>query len=188
VQAGALRVTAADPGVRESADTIRKLSVQTLEELRQMVGVLRADGGHVPQLAPQPRLADIAGLIGECGLDARLELDGLGAQQWPDPVERAAYRTVQEALTNVSKHAPGASVRVQLTPWGDGLYLAVRNGPSPAAPPATDLPGGGHGLLGLRERAELLGGVVQAAPTDDGGFLVEAVFPNTSGRTRVPQT
>jgi signal transduction histidine kinase len=182
VQAGALRVTATDETVRETADAIRKLSVQTLEELRQMVGVLRADGGHVPELAPQPRLGDIPRLVRGSGLDAQLELDGVTGRSWPDQVERAAYRTVQEALTNVSKHAPGAPVRVQITPWGSGLSVVVRNGRSTEGPPASHLPGGGHGLLGLRERAELLGGAVQASPTDDGGFLVEAVYPNSAGR------
>jgi signal transduction histidine kinase len=181
VQAGALRVTTHDGRVRETADAIRKLSVQTLEELRQMVGVLRAAGGHVPELAPQPRLGDITRLVQESGHNASVLLDGISGRSWPDPVERAAYRTVQEALTNVSKYAPGAPVTVQITPWGAGLCVAIRNGPSTGAPPATDLPGGGHGLIGLRERAELLGGVLRAAPTDDGGFLVEAVFPNGSG-------
>ncbi len=181
VQAGALRVTTHDEGVRETADAIRKLSVQTLDELRQMVGVLRAAGGHVPELAPQPRLGDIPRLVHGSGHNARVLLDGVSGRSWPDAVERAAYRTVQEALTNISKHAPGAPVTVQIAPWGTGLCVAIRNGPSTAAPPATDLPGGGHGLIGLRERAELLGGVLRAAPTNDGGFLVEAVFPNGSG-------
>jgi signal transduction histidine kinase len=189
VQAGALRVTAPDQGVRDTADTIRTLSVQTLEELRQMVGVLRADGKHVPQLAPQPGLPDLHRLIRDSGLDATAALEGVGDRRWPESIERAVYRTVQEALTNVSKHAPGATVAVKITPDDDGLHVAVRNGPSANPPPTSDLPGGGHGLLGLRERAELLGGAVRAAPTGDGGFLVEASFPHAStpGRERVRQ-
>lgn len=178
VQAGALQVTTQDGQVRETASAIRRLSVQTLEELRQMVAVLRAAGGHVPDLAPQPRLGDIARLVDGSGQNARVHLEAVRGRSWPDPVERAAYRTVQEALTNISKHAPGAPVTVAITPRGAGLRVAVRNGPSPTAPPPTDLPSGGHGLLGLRERAELLGGVLYAAPTEDGGFLVEAVYPN----------
>jgi signal transduction histidine kinase len=187
VQAGALRVTAPDPGVRDTADTIRQLSVQTLEELRQMVGVLRADGGHVPQLAPQPGLPDVHRLIMDSGLDATAALEEVGDRRWPESIERAVYRTVQEALTNVSKHAPGAPVTVRISPSDDGLQVAVRNGPSATPPPTSDLPGGRHGLLGLRERAELLGGVVSAEPTEDGGFLVEATFPHTSGRERLGQ-
>jgi signal transduction histidine kinase len=177
VQAGALRVTTQDARVRETADNIRRLSVQTLDELRHMVAVLRADGGHVPDLAPQPRLADVDTLVRSSGQDVRVEADGLDGRAWPDPVERAAYRTVQEALTNVSKHAPGAPVTVRLAPVGAGLSVSVRNAAPPVPPRATDLPGGGHGLRGLRERAELLGGAVQAGPTEDGGFLVRAVFP-----------
>jgi signal transduction histidine kinase len=187
VQAGALRVTADDPGVRDTADTIRTLSVQTLEELRQMVGVLRADGGHVPQLAPQPGLPDVHRLIRDSGLDATAALEEVGDRRWPESIERAVYRTVQEALTNVSKHAPGAPVTVRITPCDDGLQVAVRNGPSATSPPTAYLPGGRHGLLGLHERAELLGGVVSAGPTEDGGFLVEASFPHTSGRERLRQ-
>jgi signal transduction histidine kinase len=180
VQSGALRVTATDPDVREGAETIRGLSVQTLEELRQMVAVLRADGGHLPGLAPQPGLADLERLVQDSGLEATADLNAVGDRRWSEPVERAVYRTVQEALTNVSKHAPGASVAVVVVPWNEGLAVAVRNGPSTLAPPTPVLPGGGHGLLGLRERAELLGGVVRAAPTEDGGFLVEALFPAPS--------
>jgi signal transduction histidine kinase len=187
VQAGALRVTAHDQRVQDSADTIRTLSVQTLEELRQMVGVLRADGGHVPQLAPQPGLPDVHRLILDSGLDATAALEEVGDRRWPESIERAVYRTVQEALTNVSKHAPGAPVSVRITPCGEGLQVAVCNGPSATPPPPSDLPGGRHGLLGLRERAELLGGVVHAAPTEDGGFLVEASFPHTPGRERLRQ-
>jgi signal transduction histidine kinase len=187
VQAGALRITTHDAAVRETADAIRNLSVQTLDELRQMVAVLRADGGHVPELAPQPRLSDIDRLVHGSGQAVRVVLDGVGDRSWPDPIERAAYRTVQEALTNISKHAPGAAATVQIAPWGSGLSVAVRNGPSRDAPSATDLPGGGHGLIGLRERAELLGGGVSAAATPDGGFLVEALLPNDRAPEHPPR-
>ncbi|NSC22973.1 two-component sensor histidine kinase [Streptomyces albus subsp. chlorinus] len=115
--------------------------------------------------------------------------DGSSSPRWPDAVERAAYRTVQEALTNVRKHAPGAKVHVTVRvcrggPAGTRLAVAVRNGPPTAVPepgfPADGghrLPDGGHGLLGLRERALLLGGAFAAEPTGDGGFLVTAEFP-----------
>jgi signal transduction histidine kinase len=126
-------------------------------------------------------------LILDSGLDATAALEEVGDRRWPESIERAVYRTVQEALTNVSKHAPGAPVSVRITPCDEGLQVAVRNGPSATPPPPSDLPGGRHGLLGLRERAELLGGVVHAAPTDDGGFLVDASFPHTAGRERLRQ-
>lgn len=183
IQAGALQVSSADPAAVATARTIRELSVRTLEELRQMVGVLRASGVRrdVP-LAPQPRLADLCRLIQESGLPAETEIS-TGELPWPEAVERAAYRTVQEALTNISKHAPDAAVQVRVLARGARLRVEVRNGP-PAGPdgrpggtPAETLPGGGHGLIGLRERAQLLGGTLTARPTPDGGFEVLADLP-----------
>ena len=216
IQAGALQVRAGDPvATAETARTIRLLSVKTLEELRQMVGVLRAAGGDGRELTPQPTLADLPRLVGASGVNARLDagtlgggpvdgdapaagedadldLDaGAGADQpvrdwpvtdWPEPVQRAAYRTVQEALTNVRKHAPGSEVSVRLRTRGDSLVVQVRNGPpAPGAEPLL-LPGGGHGLIGLRERAQQLGGTLESRHTWDGGFVVQAELPRgTSG-------
>ncbi|MFJ2772466.1 sensor histidine kinase [Streptomyces sp. NPDC087300] len=93
-----------------------------------------------------------------------------------DPgVELTAYRIVQEALTNTRRHAPGAAVDVELRYTADALRLRVRdNGPSPGAA-AED--GTGHGLLGMRERAATVGGVLRAGPARGGGFLIEATFP-----------
>lgn len=104
----------------------------------------------------------------------------MAKRSWPDAVERAAYRTVQEALTNVGKHAPGAPVTVTISPTGQSLRVTICN----EAPPdrvASAVPGGGgHGLVGLRERADQLGGVFRAQSTADGGFVVEAVLPGES--------
>ncbi|MER8183332.1 histidine kinase [Kitasatospora sp. NPDC094015] len=180
IQAGALQVSTADPVAKDTARTIRELSVRTLEELRQMVGVLRAAGARRDEpLAPQPRLADLPRLIEGSGLPVTASLlpDG---RHWPEAVERAAYRTVQEALTNIRKHAPGAEVSVRLAARGTRLLVEVRNGPpAPGAASALPdhLPGGGHGLVGLRERAQLLGGSLSADPAPDGGFTVRAVLP-----------
>ncbi|MFW3459735.1 sensor histidine kinase [Streptomyces microflavus] len=118
LQAGVLQVT--EPGaraVRETAGVIRDLSVDTLTELQHLVGVLRADGGNTGDLAPQPRLADLGRLVEESALPVELHLGDLGdlAGPLPEAVERAAYRTVQEALTNVRKHAPGPGPRCG---WG----------------------------------------------------------------------
>lgn len=175
VQAGALRVTTRDGAARESASTIRELSVRTLEELRHMVGVLRVAGSPALELIPQPGLADITALVKGSRQDASVDLGDAATGAWPDVVERAAYRTVQEALTNITKHAPGALVTVHVAPWERGLRVSVRNGP-PSGQPTTGLPGGRHGLIGLRERAELLGGTLRAGPTSDGGYLLEATF------------
>ncbi|GAA2134325.1 histidine kinase [Kitasatospora kazusensis] len=180
IQAGALQVVSGDPTVKSTAGTIRELSVRTLDELRQMVGVLRAAGLRPDApLAPQPRLADLPGLIEGSGLRVSSELRP-GDCPWPEAVERAAYRTVQEALTNITKHAPGAAVAVRLDSRGPRLLVEVRNGPSaPVAGSEPVLPGGGHGLVGLRERAQLLGGSFTAVATPDGGFVVRADLPAT---------
>ncbi|MBD0689213.1 sensor histidine kinase [Streptomyces sp. CBMA123] len=179
IQAGALQVSTADPAAATVARTIRELSVRTLDELRQMVGVLRGTGGPLPDapLAPQPRLADLPRLIQESGLAADTELNP-GDRPWPEAVERAAYRTVQEALTNITKYAPEAAVHVRVRAKGRRLRVEVRNG-APPVHPAETLPGGGHGLVGLRERAQLLGGTLTAGPTQDGGFEVRAELPAT---------
>ncbi|GAA1140425.1 signal transduction histidine kinase [Kitasatospora gansuensis] len=178
IQAGALQVSTADPAAQATARTIRELSVRTLEELRQMVGVLRAAGVRsADPLAPQPRLADLPRLIENSGLTVSSSLVS-GDRPWPEAVERAAFRTVQEALTNISKHAPGAAVEVRLSTRGTRLQVEVRNGPpTRPADTAQALPGGGHGLVGLRERAVLLGGSLLAAPTPEGGFVVRAELP-----------
>ncbi|MFJ6211989.1 sensor histidine kinase [Streptomyces sp. NPDC092296] len=176
IQAGALQVGSADPVAQDSGRTIRELSVRTLDELRHMVGVLRAAGGSTGELTPQPTLADLPGLIGGSGLDARTALEW-GSRAWPEAVERAAYRTVQEALTNIRKHAPGAEVAVLVRAEGDLLRVEVRNGPPDGGAERLRLPGGGHGLVGLRERAQLLGGLLTAGPLPGGGFLVRASLP-----------
>ncbi|MFE6867467.1 sensor histidine kinase [Kitasatospora sp. NPDC057692] len=176
IQAGALQVSTPDPAAAGVARTIRELSVRTLEELRQMVGVLRAGGPRMDTpLAPQPRLADLPRLIEESGLAADTELLP-GDHPWPEAVERAAYRTVQEALTNITKYAPEAAVHVRVRARGRRLRVEVRNEAPPVRPVQT-LPGGGHGLVGLRERAQLLGGSLTAGPTPDGGFEVLADLP-----------
>ena len=181
VQAGALQVTARDPEVRATAGTLRGLAVATLEELRSMILVLRAAGAGPTELAPQPRLADLPRLVAESEVDAALHMLAPPEGTLPEPVERAAYRTVQEALTNVRKHAPGARTEVSLLSEGDRLRVAVVNGPPPTEiiswSDLSDLPGGGHGIVGLRERATLLGGTLATGPTVDGGFAVRLSLP-----------
>ena len=176
VQAGALQVTARDPEVRQTAKMLRGLAVATLEELRTMILVLRAAGAGPTELVPQPRLTDLPRLVAESEVDAVLHLFVPPEAALPEPVERAAYRTVQEALTNVRKHAPGAWTEVSVLLDGDRLLVSVENGP-PSQPGPLDLPGGGHGIVGLRERATLLGGTLRAAPLEDGGFGVRLKVP-----------
>ncbi|GAA3874730.1 histidine kinase [Saccharothrix violaceirubra] len=170
MQAGALRMAAADPNAKQVAGTIRTLSTRTLEELRQLVSVLRTTNGDD---SPQPRIEDLPQLVAGAGFPVRLavEVDSL-----PAPVSGAVYRTVQEALTNVRKHADGAATSVRIAAVGEELRVEVHNEPS-AHPDRRRLPGGGHGLVGLRERAALLNGVFEAGPSEDGGFSVRVTFP-----------
>jgi signal transduction histidine kinase len=177
VQAGALKIAARDPDARQGAETIRTLSVTTLDELRSMVRLLRASGGRDTELTPQPTLADLRRLVDSGGVQA--ELTGELPAELSTPAQRAVYRTVQEALTNVRKHAPGAVARVEL--WADGDEFGVAIANSPSTRPSLPLPGAGLGLVGLRERAELLNGALESGPTPDGGFRVRLRLPRDAG-------
>jgi signal transduction histidine kinase len=162
-----------------------------LTEMRRLLGVLREDtkpetpeartgtGATTADRRPQPglRLRELNELLDESrdasGTGTRLILRGPPVTLDPG-VELAAYRIVQEALTNARRHAPGAAVDVELHYTGDELWLLVRdNGPGPSAA----APGGGHGLPGMRERAAAVGGELRTGPADGGGFLVEARLP-----------
>ncbi|MFD0504256.1 sensor histidine kinase [Streptomyces chiangmaiensis] len=173
VQAGALQVGSRDSETRRAAATIRQLSVQTLDELRHMVSVLRASGGRRTELTPQPSLADLRQLVAGSGIEAELETDL--PDDLPPTMQRAVYRTVQEALTNVRKHAPGARATVRIHHGAGALHTIVTN----TAPtrPALALPSAHHGLVGLRQRAELLGGTIDSGPTADGGYRLHLELP-----------
>jgi signal transduction histidine kinase len=101
-------------------------------------------------------------------------------------VDLSAYRIVQEALSNAMRHAPGAPVQVKLYYGGAALVVEIRNARPPSAPgPAeSDGEGGGHGIIGMRERATMLGGHLQAGPTEKGEFLVTAALPLDAGSAR----
>ncbi|MFD5428118.1 sensor histidine kinase [Streptomyces sp. NPDC127084] len=179
VRAGALQVGTRDTEVRDAAATIRRLSVQTLDELRHMVSVLRASGGRPTELTPQPSVADLRRLVDSSGIDVEMctELpDGL-----PAPVQRAIYRTVQEALTNVRKHAPGATATVRIRHEEGAVRVTVTN--SAPTRPALPLPSAHYGLVGLRQRAALLGGTVTSGPTADGGYELHLELPAAGSAT-----
>ncbi|MGW1023792.1 sensor histidine kinase [Streptomyces sp. NPDC002577] len=166
VRAGALQVGTRDAEAKEAAATIRRLSVQTLDELRHMVSVLRDSGGRLTELTPQPSLADLRRLVDGSGIEAEL-VTHLPASL-PPTVQRAIYRTVQEALTNVRKHAPGATATVRIAHKRGAVRVTVTNS-APTRPPFP-LPSARYGLVGLRQRAALLGGTVTSGPTSDGGY------------------
>ncbi|MFC9065669.1 MULTISPECIES: sensor histidine kinase [Streptomyces] len=173
VQAGALQVASRDPDAREAARTIRSLSVNTLDELRHMVTLLRASGGKETELAPQPTLADLRQLIANSGIETTLT--GELPADISTTAQRTVYRTIQEALTNVRKHAPGARAEVRL--WHDARHYGVTIANTAPARPAVALPSSRQGLIGLRERAELLHGTFTAGPTPEGGYAVELRAP-----------
>lgn len=163
--------------IARTAELIRTTARAALEELRSVVGVLRnpGDADEAAPQAPQPTLADIARLVEESRrAGMRVELTLEAPDPAPGPLGRDAYRIVQEALTNVAKHAPGAVTEVAVTGApGDGLTIRVRNR-LPAAAVRSWLPGAGAGLLGLAERVELAGGTLRHGRTDDGDFEVAA--------------
>jgi signal transduction histidine kinase len=173
VQAGALQVGTRDAEARKAAATIRRLSVQTLDELRHMVGVLRAAGSRPTELTPQPSLDDLPHLVSGSGIEAELETDL--PDDLPPTVQRAVYRTVQEALTNVRKHAPGATATIRVQQQDATVHATITN--TPPTRPALPLPSAHQGLAGLRQRAELLGGTVTSGPTADGGYQLHLVLP-----------
>jgi len=140
-----------------------------LTEMRRLLGVLKEG---TAELKPQPRLNQLVDLLDDARQSANARLIVSGAPVPLDPgVELAAYRIVQEALTNARRHAPGAAVDVELR-YGKELRVRIRdNGPGTTNP-------AGHGLTGMRERAAAVGGTLRAGPLDAvGGFLVEAVLP-----------
>jgi signal transduction histidine kinase len=179
LQAGAIEMAAADRGrVEQLACSVQTAGRQALDELRQAVGVLRAGDDDGAPLAPQPGLEDLERLVEECravGMDVTLTRPEPATAPVEPAVSRAAYRIVQEALTNAGKHAPGAPVTVDVSREPDRLVVRVVNGA--AREPVTRRPGGGFGLVGLEERARTVGGGLRAEPRLDGGFLVEAVLP-----------
>jgi signal transduction histidine kinase len=176
LQAGAIDMAAEDPDrVRQLADQLQGAGRRSLEELRQLLGLLQGDD-EAP-LAPQPTLDDIEELVGDSGrAGVDVTLTRCGTPRELDPtVGRTAYRVVQEALTNAGKHAPGGPVTVTLDLRADELAVSVVNRKATRSP--APLPSGGLGLIGLRERVRTVGGTLRAEPRLDGGFRLEAVLP-----------
>ncbi|MFF0768188.1 sensor histidine kinase [Nonomuraea wenchangensis] len=177
IQAEAVPIKAAGDPVQLEAGLaeIRNLSLEAIAELRQVLGVLRDQDGRT-ETTPQPGLDRVDELVANArsaGLAVLVKrsgpLEGLGPA-----VELSAYRIVQESLSNAMRHAPGAAVGVELVREGDELRLRVANsrGAGDGGPP-----GAGQGLVGMRERASLLGGTLAAGPTPSGGFEVAATLP-----------
>jgi signal transduction histidine kinase len=176
IQAEAAPYKTADPPPElvESFADIRASALAGMSELRRVLGVLRADGRDT---APQPGLADLDALLDSArsgGVSVSVSRSG-DPVPLPEGVDLSAYRIVQEALSNAMRHAPGSNVQVHVAYRPDGVALDVCN--DQVLVTSAALPGGGHGIIGMRERATMLGGSLDAGPTGDGGFHVAAVLP-----------
>ncbi|GHB35243.1 two-component sensor histidine kinase [Streptomyces spinoverrucosus] len=180
VHAGALefRPDAPREEVARAAGVIRESAHEALQDLREIIGVLRAgepdDAGR-----PQPTLAALDALVAEsreAGTKVTLGLRVTDPAAVPASIGRTAYRIAQEGLTNARKHAPGTEVTVSVTGApGEGLTISVRN-PAPDGE-VPHVPGSGQGLIGLTERATLAGGRLEHGARPDGGFEVRAWLP-----------
>jgi signal transduction histidine kinase len=158
---------------RPHLESVRRTAHDALVELRRLVGVLREDE---PTYVPQPGLERLPELVDDAraaGVAVELVEEGTRPAV-PLGVDLAAYRIVQEGLTNVRRHAHGASATVGVRYAPSALELEVANGPGGRA---NGTAGTGHGLIGMRERARLYGGTLEAGPQADGGFVVRAVLP-----------
>ncbi|WP_405999688.1 sensor histidine kinase [Streptomyces sp. NBC_00829] len=182
VHTGALEVDPElTPRQQEAVGVLREASVAAMHELREVVGILR-DGVEAPAVDESGRAArgtaGIKGLVDAAGVAGHaVELRWAGeVRPLAAAADHAAYRIVQEALTNAYKHAPGAPIEVELRYEPDSLIVEIVSGAA-AAPAPGEVVSGGQGLTGLRERARLVGGMVHAGPSDGGGFRVAGVLP-----------
>ena len=194
IQAEAAPYKTADPPKElvESFSEIRASALSGLNELRRVLGVLRSER---PDVAPQPGLGDLPGLLDSArsgGVTVTASISGT-SRPLPGGVDLSAYRIVQEALSNAMRYAPGAAVQVHLHYGEAALVIEVRNDAVAASQATAGRPaamgdgqGGGHGIIGMRERATMLGGHLDARPTGDGEFLVTAALPLGRGPEDVP--
>lgn len=178
LQAGALEVRAEGEETRQRAIAIQEQAQSTLEHIQEWYAVLRASPGSAEATPPETiaELADLIKWVEATGTEVSLIGDAEALRHVGRTTRLAAYRIVQEALTNAAKHAPGASVEVGLRDDGARLFLQVCNAPAPPAA-GRPVPSTGLGLDGLRERARLVGGTLRAGPYPDGGFHVHATLP-----------
>ncbi|MFC5802112.1 sensor histidine kinase [Streptomyces formicae] len=175
-EAAPYRVENPPPELEQAFATIRENAVAALTELRRVLGVVRAEDYEAPD-APQPTLADLDGLIAnvrDAGLTVDTAVTG-AVRELPQGVELSAYRIIQEALSNVLRHAPGAAAKVEVSYVLGGLGLRIVNGPARGL--VKPSPGAGHGITGMRERVAMLSGEMTAAETEDGGYEVAAFLP-----------
>ncbi|MEU0137419.1 histidine kinase [Streptomyces sp. NPDC006296] len=181
VHAGALEFRPGAPTaeIARAAGVIRDSAHEALQDLREIIGVLRAPGDTEDGTRPQPTLVTLDALVDEsraAGMTVTLDNRVADPAEAPAATGRTVYRIAQEALTNARKHAPGAPVGVTVDGGpGHGLTIEIAN-PAPAGP-FEPVPGSGQGLIGLTERANLAGGSLEHGFRPDGGFTVLARLP-----------
>ncbi|WP_090594920.1 sensor histidine kinase [Auraticoccus monumenti] len=169
--------------VDQEFEDIARSARGALDEMRQLLGALRSEDDD-PDLVPQPQLADIDDLVtstSRAGIPVEVELDPRAGTASPI-VQLTIYRIVQEALSNVVRHAPGAATTIDVSVASGSFRVSVRNARAPSTSHPRTLPTpdrGGAGLRGMRERVGLLGGQLSTGPADAGGFLVDATIPST---------
>ena len=179
-EAAPYRVPEPPEELTRSFAAIRAAATEGLRELRQVVGVLRAEES-ADDPSPQPnleRLDELVASVEGAGLTVTVAVMGT-PRPLPAGVGLSAYRILQEALSNAVRHAPESDVRIELGYGPVGLVLRVVNGPARSRPLVSSGPG--HGVVGMRERAAMLGGELTAEPRPDGGYAVTAVLPTTDG-------
>ncbi|MCG6494753.1 sensor histidine kinase [Kitasatospora sp. A2-31] len=176
------RVADVSPGAAGEFAAIAAEARRSLAEMRRLLHVLRNEDSPDGEHAPQPDVSDLPALLEatrRAGVDARLDVadDVLSATGLPAAVALSAYRLVQEALSNVVRHAPGARADVEVRRSAGALRVSVVNSPPGDVRPAVETRTGGHGLVGMRERVAMLDGEFTAEPLADGGFRMAAVLP-----------
>src|SRR4051812_39986587 len=184
VKAQALRATVPDERVAEATDGIADLGREAMAEMHRTLALLRTTGHDPAERSPQPGLANLDKLLEQsraAGLDVRLAVEG-EPRELSQSLDLSAFRIVQEALTNVRKHAGPAQANVTVGYRPRALELSVVDSGATAALATTEAAAGGHGLVGMRERAAMFGGTVVARPRDGRGFEVNAVLPYGEGR------
>jgi signal transduction histidine kinase len=178
VQSQALGATVGDPRVTEATNAIAGLGREAMAEMHRTLKLLRARDDRGARREPQPGLGDLDGLLERsrrAGVEVDLAVEG-DPRPLPQSVDLSAFRIVQEALTNVFKHAGRAPTQVLVGYRPEALELTIRDSGDRA--PGTPARGpGGHGLIGMRERAALFGGTLSAGPCDERGFEVHASLP-----------
>ncbi|BBH69440.1 histidine kinase [Actinoplanes sp. OR16] len=163
---------------RQAAADLRARAGAAVERLGEVIGVLREQTDSAPMEVCGPDLAALTVAASASGLVVRLRIDG-ETGDLPPMAERAMHRVAQEALTNVAKHAPGATATISVTHTATETTIVVENGPPPSPGGVQVRPcGGGHGLVGLAERVRLVGGILEYGP-HHGGFAVTARIPHT---------